>query len=125
MVIAPMVSSGQIGLLRLLYWHQEHAKPDSGVPVQVSPRRGGGGTTQHPSGRTTTVAPVLEHEELPSPEKEPGWPLTVFARFRTVHSVHFTVHQPALASHHVVHLQVLYCWCALQTVHLRTNQSSG
>ena len=99
--------------------------PDSDVPVQVSPRRGAGGTTQHPSGRTTTVVPVLAHEELPSPEKEPGWPLTVFARFRTVHSVHFTVHQPALASHHVVHLQVLCCWCALQTVHLRTNQSSG
>ena len=78
--------------------------PGSDVPVQVSPRRGAGGTTQHPSGRTTTVAPVLEHEELPSPE--PGWLLSVCAQLRTVHSV------PP------------YFWCALQTVHMRTNQSS-
>ena len=98
--------------------------PDSDVPVQVSPRRGAGGTTQHPSGRTTTVVPVLEHEELPSPEKEPGWPLNVYAQLRNVHSVPFTVHQPALASYHVVQCQVPYCWCALQTVHLRTTQSS-
>ena len=76
--------------------------PDSDVPVQVSPRRGAGGTTQHPSGRTTTVVPVLAHEELPSPEKEPGWPLNVYAQLRNVHSVLFTMHQPALASSHVV-----------------------
>ena len=68
--------------------------PDSDVPVQVSPRRGAGGTTQHPSGRTTTVVPVLAHEELPSPEKEPGWPLNVYAQLRNVHSVLFTIHQP-------------------------------
>ena len=70
--------------------------PDSNLPVQVSPRRGAGGITQHASGRTTTVAPVLEHEELPSPEQEPGCPMHVCARLRSVHSVPLQCTSPPL-----------------------------